>query len=419
MSRSKRSWLVVVARAAVAMGALLVAAAPMAAGAQSADDTKGEPSTTTTTVVPKEAPPADVPSKDAPPPEGPAPRGPVNGTAEGQEISGLLVDGNTGERQVGVCVLFFASDQAPPALDGFAITGGDGWFSFTPATDVPQYLLFARPVIEGDCASIPSSGFQSSGPVPEWLYDQSVDFKGELVPPPGASTIVGPTQTGVCMGSDEMYVGDCSFDPPRGPSTITGTVRATTGDPVSEACVFALAADGAYGPAVTADNGGYVITGLPEDSTFYVGFIPPFDQTGDGPCSMGEGPPPPSAPGELQPEFFANTWIDLTNPGLENPAAYAASLGAAPVESGATGVDACLSTDPGSASPRPTCEVAAAQAVAEDPGAGGLAFTGGDGTTITAVVGATLVALGAGLLLLRRRLSLRPARVASGRATPS
>ncbi len=401
-----RSWIGIAGRTAVAVGALLLVAAPMAAAAQSTEDPKGDPSTTSTTVVAPETKPDAAP--EAPPAPGPA--GPA---AAGEEIRGLVVDGNTGDRQVGICVQFFAADQVPPAPDGFAITGPDGWFSFTPATDAPQQLLFARPVNPGDCTKL-----QSSGPVPEWLYDQPVDL-GNLVPPPGAATLVGPTQTGVCMGQDELYVGDCSFDPPRGPSTITGTVRATTGDPVSEACVFALAGDGVYGPAVSADDGGYVITGLPEAETFYVGFIPPFDQTGDGPCSTGDGPPPASADGELQPEFFANTWIDLANPGLEDPATYAASVGAAPVESGATGIDACLSTDAGNVTPRPTCEVAAAQAVAGDPGAGGLAFTGADGTTITAVVGAALVAVGAGLLLLRRRVSLRPARVATGRATRS
>jgi hypothetical protein len=398
----------IAARAAVALGAVLIAVAPMAAAAQSTTDPTDEPSTTSTTSTTVAAP---LPDPALAPPEAPPTVAPA---AAGQAIRGLVVDGNTGDRQAGICVLFFAADQVPPAPDGFAITGSDGWFSFTPATDAPQQLLFARPVDAGDCTEL-----QSSGPVPEWLYDQPADLKSELVPPRGAAMLVGPTQTGVCMGQDELYVGDCNFDPPRGPGTIAGAVRAVTGDPVSEACVFALAPDGVYGPAVSGDDGGYVITGLPERETFYVGFIPPFDQTGDGPCSTGDGPPPASADGQLQPEFYANTWIDLTNPELEEPAAYAASIGAVPVESGAVGIDGCLSTDPGTVSPRPTCEVAAAQAVAGDPGPGGLAFTGVDGTTVTAVVGAALVALGAGLLLLRRWFSLRPARVATGRATPS
>jgi hypothetical protein len=378
-------------RGVVAVGALLLLlAAPATAGAQASDGPMDGSATTTTTTV---APPLPPPSPVVPGP---------SAAAAGQEIRGLVVDGDTGERLEGLCVLFFAADQAPPAADGMAFTGADGWFSFTPATDAPQYVLIGRPTVPGDCSAI-----ESTGPVPEWLFDGPVDLKDPFTPPREAAAVVGPMETGVCMGHDQLHVGDCSFDGPRGPATISGTVRTITGEPVDEACVFALGTGSVYGPAVSAPNGGYVITGLPEGEQFYVGFIPPFDQTGDGPCSTGQGPPPASEEGELQPELFANTWIDLTDPSLDgDPSVYAAARGAGRVVSGAVGVDECLSTDPGAVTPRPPCEVAAAQATAAAPMTGTLALTGGrDGTTTTAVVGGALVALGAGMLLARRRLN--------------
>lgn len=374
-------------RAVLAVGVLALVLAPAAAAvAQTVD----EPTTTTTSVPP---PP--------PPPAAPAPGDGGVGALAGP-IAGVVVDGDTHERLSGLCVVFFNSGQDPAAYDGSALTDGNGEFGFTPAVDDGQFLLVFRPSVPGDCFSQPLA----SGPVPEWFGDQPVDLDDPFSVPLGAFTVAGDTNLGICVGSTELHVGRCGGDDrPTGPGVISGRVI-TNGDvPVAGACVFALSAVAVYGPAVSSADGSYVISGLPEQTEYYVGFVPPF--TGpEGPCSTDDGPPPVSAPGDLQPEWYQRVWIDLASPDLDSdPSQVAATAGAIPVATGASGVDGCLTTAAPEVTPRPTCEVAAAQATAADPVTGTLPLTGGrDGTATTAAVGGALMALGAGMLLARRRL---------------
>ncbi len=87
-----------------------------------------------------------------------------------------------------------------------------------------------------------------------------------------------------------------------------------------------------------------------------IGVIPPFD-VGFGPCRS-QGPPPVPAAGQLQPEFYADTWVNLADQALlSDPYGW----GHGPRRpkhhySRSAGIDVCLTTDPGTVVPRPSCD---------------------------------------------------------------
>ena len=110
------------------------------------------------------------------------------------------------------------------------------------------------------------------------------------------------------------------------------------------------------GFTLTGADGTYVLDAIPDGTDITVGFVPPFVGP-DGPCSTSDGPPPAPGPGELQPVWFDDVFLDLTAPELGmDPFAFAVSAGATTVQAGATGVDACLTTAPASQVPRPSCD---------------------------------------------------------------
>ena len=164
-------------------------------------------------------------------------------------------------------------------------------------------------------------------------------------------TAVAPGGSPEALGSTSLYIGN-----PVGTTTLSGSVITTGGGPVAAACIYVLSATGVF-PSLTDDDGQWSVPNLPDDHVFAVGVIPPF--VGPfGPCAA-EGPPPTSGPGELQPVFVGDIWIDLTDPALvgnqANPFAFAVSQGATTFSDTTAGIEACLTTAPGDVVPRPAC----------------------------------------------------------------
>lgn len=109
--------------------------------------------------------------------------------------------------------------------------------------------------------------------------------------------------------------------------------------------------------SVTGGDGRWKITDLPIDFPLVVGVMPPFD-VGLGPCRS-EGPPPVPAVGQPQPEFFTNTWVDLDDEAVATDAySWGIAHGAQSTTNSKSGIDLCLTTDPGTVVPRPPCVAA-------------------------------------------------------------
>ncbi len=136
--------------------------------------------------------------------------------------------------------------------------------------------------------------------------------------------------------------------------------------PISQACIFALGSSGAVGQAITATDGRWTISGLPVNLPLAVGVIPPFD-IGLGPCRSNGVPPAPAA-GQLQPEFYLNTWVNLADPGLEeDPYGVAIARGAQSITNSRSAIDVCLTTDAGTVVPRPSCDPTPSPTASPEP----------------------------------------------------
>jgi hypothetical protein len=144
--------------------------------------------------------------------------------------------------------------------------------------------------------------------------------------------------------------------PSVGSTSLSGRVTTTNATPLGQACIFVLSPLAVF-QAITDASGNWSIDGLPDDYLFAVAAVAPF--TGSiGPCAN-EGPPPAPEPGELQPVFYDDIWIDLTDPdlveGRVNAYDYAIARGAVSFADSTTGLDLCLTSAPGNVVPRPSC----------------------------------------------------------------
>jgi hypothetical protein len=403
-------------------GAVLVlavtctAAIATLAGAQTADPAGS--TTTSTTSTSTDAPTTTVT-------ESPATTAAPAARAAVGPISGWVANGETSQPLDGICVVFYSVDGR--AWDGATITNGDGFWSFTPAVSGAQRIAVFRPSVPGDCDSLPLA----TGPVPEWVYDVSLkpaDPRTATPPPEAAMVVDGTDRVDICLGDTTEFRGGCDRKL-TGTGTLAGTVVEMGERPVDAACIYVLTdlpGDSDVGwDAMTDATGHWQVKGLPTDRSYYVGVIGPF-ATSAGPCHTDNGPPPAPAAGELQPEFYANAWVDLGSPDLDtDPAGYAARNGAVAVEVGASDVDVCLTTEPGSTTLRADCTettsdttptTAAAAATTAGPAAattesqapaatattGTLPLTGRDPAG-PAAVGAVLVAAGGAAVLASRR----------------
>lgn len=145
--------------------------------------------------------------------------------------------------------------------------------------------------------------------------------------------------------------------PPVGTTSLSGTVITKGGAAVSGACVYALSAPSFVFATVADKKGHWSMTGLPDDWVYAIGVIPPY--TGAyGPCAD-DGPPPVSGPGELQPVFYPDIWIDLADPeltgGMGDPHVFAVAAGATVFSDSTSDLVSCLTSAPGSVVPRPPC----------------------------------------------------------------
>ncbi len=142
-----------------------------------------------------------------------------------------------------------------------------------------------------------------------------------------------------------------------GTTSLSGTVITEGGLPVENACIFVLSSPLFVFQALTDSAGNWAIDDLPDTYTFVVAVVAPFVGT-FGPCAEA-GPPPVPEPGDLQPVFYDDIWIDLSDPALTggqgDPYVFAVNAGATVFSSSASGLESCLSTAPPEADPRPPC----------------------------------------------------------------
>jgi hypothetical protein len=224
----------------------------------------------------------------------------------------------------------------------------------------------------------------------------------------------------VTLANQPLVIG-----PPPGSVTLSGSVVTVDGA-LPGACIFVLSTRGVF-PAIADAEGNWAVAGLPDGIDFAVGVVAPFEGS-LGPC-QNEGPPPVPPAGALQPEFYDNIWIDLSDPdlvgGQTDPYTYATSRGAASFSATTAGLQTCLTTTPGNVVPRPGCvqqptsttsttttttttQPAGSSTTSPDPGSpgAGIAATGWSG--LLGALGAGLLAAGLVLVTAARRRAFRP-----------
>ncbi len=271
--------------------------------------------------------------------------------------SGVLRAAATGAPLRG-CVL--VDSTSAPGNSQLVWTNGDGSWQYTGNLPGPLALAFFTAANQDCNQTILNS------PVPSWYQNQplSGSTARDLKPPDGITEVdAGSTGIVACLGATALPTGPCAQP------TVVLSGRAITPDPgggtpagVPQACVIVLRnapadSDPVVGFGLADDQGAWQVTGLPQDTPMVVAVIPPFIGP-DGPCSS-DGPPPAPPKGSLQPEFYRDTWIDLTDRNLfADPYGWAVAHGADLVTGSAAGLDVCLTTDFGSDVTRAGCDPA-------------------------------------------------------------
>lgn len=219
---------------------------------------------------------------------------------------------------------------------------------------------------------------------------------------PYTSATVAAIAESPADGSEEYASASMYTSPPVGTTSLSGRVITEGGAPVDQACVFVLSSPSGVFPAITDSNGDWSVDNLPDSYSFIVGIVPPYVGA-FGPCADA-GPPPIPGPGELQPVFYDNIWIDLADPiltgGLGDPYTFGVAAGATSLSSSSSGIDACLSTAPSSQVPRPPCvapatttTTLATTTTSSDVGAGGVSTTIDPGSETLPFTGSNSMAL--------------------------
>ena len=306
--------------------------------------------------------------------------------------SGVLRDATTGAAIPNSCVLF--SPAAFPGQNNFNSVQNDGTWSFTTSESGPFNLAFYT-TANGDCSQpiLPT-------PVPSWYINQPLSGTDEhvITPPPGATAVAaGASGIVACLGETALPTAACAT-----PQVIlSGHVDTTGPVPLANVCVFVLDASGNGALAMTDAQGNWSISGLPDGFNVVVAFIPFFGGTAD-PCGQNSNGPPPAPPaGALQPVFYGNVWINLTDPALANdPYTWAVAHGAIALSAPTANVDACITTAAGTVVPRPSCTPSVPAVVTASPTTP--AATVPSASLVLAFTGATflpLVTIGSSLLL--------------------
>ena len=244
--------------------------------------------------------------------------------------------------------------------------------------------------------------------------------------PPGTGANLAAIVTSATLPDTDVYAtANISTNPPVGTTSLSGTVLTEGGLPVADACIFVLSSPLFVFQTITDSAGNWSLGDLPDTYSYVVAAVPPF-QGSFGPCAN-NGPPPIPGPGDLQPVFYDDIWIDLSDPALTggqgDPYVFAVNAGATILTSSTSGIESCLTTAPPEANPRPLCiaqvtttttttttTLVSTTTTAPDVDAGvttttvppTLPFTG-TSTTSLSVIGSLLIGLGAATLLAVRR----------------
>jgi hypothetical protein len=133
-----------------------------------------------------------------------------------------------------------------------------------------------------------------------------------------------------------------------------------------------------------------------------VAFIPFFGGTGN-PCGQGGGGggnPPVPGPGQLQPVFYSNVWINLADPALQNDTySWAVAHGATVLSAPTANVDACITNAAGTVVPRPSCSPSAAVVANASTTPAAAAPSASPVLAFTGATFLPLVTIGSGLLI--------------------
>lgn len=312
------------------------------------------------------------------------------------------------------CVYVFADTDGKDIVAA-TITDSDGRWTFADLRSNTTYVVAVIPPFALDGKSCVAE----NGPVPppegalqpefyanvwfdlgaeQQLKDDAYGWAVKL----GAQVLAGSTKgIDVCLTAEAGGVqprSDC--DPPELDTTLSGRVTGYGPVPINQACLFVFDKTGAIGQAISDPDGRWSATGLPNDHPLTVGVLPPFSGK-EGPCQFDDGPPPIPVDGELQPEFYANVWINLNSEALRSdPYAWGIKRGAEVIENSTSGINICLTTDLGTAKTRGSCTPAASPPgqLPDPPAAPGdtLADTGGPAAVLLLIGFALLI--GAGLV---------------------
>jgi hypothetical protein len=333
-------------------------------------------------------------------------------TAAATTTSGVLRDAKTGAPIRNGCVAWRSVSWNTTATNAVDAVDDRGQWSIKETDPGPYYFAFyvtdgiaRNPQDRRDyCRNTVLTGpdnYRAS-----WYRAQP--FTGtdpnRALPPPGASRVTGGSTIVACLAKENILPTECAT--PN--TTVSGRVVSFGPEPVFQACVAALGPDGGdLGGTSTDADGRWTLTGLPVNYDFVVIALPPF-RSSRGPCDS-DGPPPVPPPGGLQPEFYDDTWADLSDPDLQaDPFAWATDPNsphpAVVIRNSRAGLYACLTTETGRATQRGSCDPATLSpttSTGTQSTGSALAATGGP-SPLGPTLGAALLLGGAGLLARSR-----------------
>jgi hypothetical protein len=343
--------------------------------------------------------------------------------------SGVLRDATTGAPIPNSCFAWRSTSVTETATNATNRVDDKGHWSFDSDDPGPFYIAFYV-TANGNCSKSDLVLTGSENYRASWY--QAQPFTGTnpstALPPRGADQVTAGSDIVACLGTQDALPTECTI-PDR---TVSGRVVGFGPVPIYQACIVAIGAnDKELGFAISDADGRWKMSGLPINYDFIVGVIPPF-KTREGPCTgpAGSGPPPPPPPGALQPEFYDDTWVDLSDPTLrDNPFAWATDPNsphpAVVMRNNQTGIDVCLTTETGRdiergscdpATPTPTVTPTVTDSDTDSSSTGSaLAATGGP-SLLTAALGAALLLAAVGLLARSRSIGRR-SRSVRGRRT--
>ena len=409
--------------------------APMAASSTASPDPSatpdgsesGSPSSVAATPDAAASPAPEVSATSSPAPQ-PLPSRQVGNAriAAVATVSGVLRDATTGAPIRNSCVAWRPKTGTGP--NGTTHVDERGRWSFDAVVPGSFYIAFYV-TEDGDCSKPVLTGkdnYRAS-----WYRGHpffGTDPRTAVPPREGADAVPEGSDIVACLGTQDALPTECTI-PDR---TVSGRVVGVGPVPIGKACIVAIGADSKeLGFAISDADGRWTMTGLPINYDFIVGVLPPFQTTGRGPCKGGDGDGPPSAPppGALQPEFYDDTWVDLSDQNLQDdPFVWATAPNsphpAVKIRNNRAGINVCLTTETGRdtergscdpATPTPTVTQTVTDSDTDSSTGSALAATGGPSLRIPGL-GAALVLAAVGLRA-RSRWTSRRSQSVRGRRT--